>query len=100
MASGAGAAFEIQGMGGTRAGEAYWDFAREVVMPPWFCMRDFMDQWMWPAQFLPMVLERLTCLVISEAGRPGSSELLIRAVAMPGQTGRVPWARHQARRAE
>ena len=28
--------------------------------------------------------------------RPGSSEELIRAVAMPGQTGREPWERHQA----
>jgi len=59
-----------------------------------------MDQWMWPTQFLPMVRERFTCLLISEAGRPGSSEELMREVAMPGQTGREPWERHQARRAE
>lgn len=29
----------------------------------------------------------MTCAAISEAGRPGSSLLMMRAVAMPGQTG-------------
>lgn len=100
MATGAGASLETQGMGGTRAGEAYWLFARSDVIPSRFCMSAFMDQWMWPTQFLPMERERLTCLLISEAGRPGSSELLMREVAMPGQTGREPCARHQLSSAE
>ena len=37
----------------------------------------------------------MTCAAISEAGRPGSSLLMMRAVAMPGHTGRlVFWAAH------